>query len=360
MKNFASKPLLMARAPLFFTAIIFAGTSLAAMMTTTTTTTTANPTSAIPVVDASNVTLVVQTVNKVMHDGVNVPFWVYCPNGGGGSMNGAGGCPISGPTLQLAVGKTANVVLNMMMAPQEPAPYQGHTIHHHGLDVSQSEDVVPETGAAVLGDTYTFPTDSKHVGSHMYHCHVHTVKHLEMGLYGGFVVKDTNSAGTLLNTINHGGPTYDFEWNMVMSTVDPAYHSNNAVGDSTVFADYNPKYFLINGLEGISTSAPADTLTAAVGKKVAIRLIGIHSVNATFSIKNASGTAQSFTIYNDDGYALPSPISAKSVDISPGSTTDVMITLPATSGTLYPQITYKNLRTGGGYTNGTVYTKLVF
>jgi FtsP/CotA-like multicopper oxidase with cupredoxin domain len=331
---------------------------MAAPAPTATTTTTAYPTSGIPVVDATSVTLAVKTVYKVMHDGVNIPFWVYCQNGG--SMGGSGDCPISGPTLQLGVGQTANIVLDMMMAPQEAAPYQGHTIHPHGLDVPQSEDGVPETGAKVLGDTYTFSVDNKHVGSHMYHCHVHTVKHLEMGLYGGVVVKDTNSAGALLNVINHGGPTYDYEWNMVLSTVDPAYHSNNAVGDSTVFADYNPKYFLVNGNEGISKTVPADSLTVATGKKVAIRLIGIHSVNAIFQIKDASGAAKSFTIYNDDGYALPKPITATSVEVTPGSTTDIMVTLPTTSGTWYPQITYQNLRNGGGYTNGTVYTSLVF
>lgn len=275
-------------------------------------------------------------------------------------MGGGGGCQLSGPTLQLGVGQTANVVLNMMMAPQEPAPYQGHTIHPHGLDVPQSEDGIPELGAAVLGDTYTFKVDNRYVGSHMYHCHVHTVKHLEMGLYAGFVVKDVDNAGNLLNVIDHGGPTYDYEWNMILSTVDPAYHSMNAVGDSTVFADYNPKYFLVNGNEGLSTSAPADTLTAAPGKKVAIRLIGIQSVNQRFQIMDASGAAKTFTVYNVDGYKLPSPKSTTSLDVSPGSTADLMVTLPSTSGTWYPRVTYTNTRNGGTYTNGTVYTKLVF
>lgn len=315
----------------------------------------ANPTSAIPVLNATSTTLVVQMQNKAMHDGVNVPFWVFCQQG-----TAMAGCPLAGPYLQLGVGQTANVVLNMMGAPQEPAPYQGHTIHPHGLDVPQSEDGVPETGAAVLGDTYTFSVDNRYVGSHMYHCHVHTVKHLEMGLYSAFIVKDVDSGGNLLNVITHGGPTYDYEWNMVLSTVDPTYHSMNAVGDSTVFADYNPKYFLVNGNEGLSTSAPADTLTAAVSKKVAIRLIGLPSVNATFSIKNAGGTTQSFTVYNVDGFALPSPQSKTSLVVSPGSTADVLVTLPSTSSTWYPQVTYTNLRNGGGYTNGTVYAKLAF
>jgi len=340
---------------IFATLLASTGLASAAMMGTAGA---ANPTSGIPVLNATSTTLVVQNLNKAMHDGVNVPFWVFCQGGGGGG--GGGGCLLGGPTLQLGVGQTSSVVLNMMMAPQEAAPYQGHTIHPHGLDVPQSEDGVPETGAAVLGDTYSFSVDNRYVGSHMYHCHVHTVKHLEMGLYAAFVVKDVDSAGNLLNVINHGGPAYDYEWNMVLSTVDPAYHNQNAVGDSTVFADYNPKYFLVNGLEGLSTTAPADTLTAAVSKKVAIRLIGLPSVNATFSIKNASGTAQSFTVYNVDGFKLPSPQSKTSFTVSPGSTADILVTLPSTSSTWYPQVTYTNLRNGGSYTNGTVYNKLVF
>ena len=322
----------------------------------------ANPTSAIPVLNAaSGVTLMVVNNNKVMHDGQNIAFWSFCQNGmGGGGGMGGSGCPISGPTLELGVGQTSNVVLNMMMAPQEQPPYQGHTIHPHGLDVPQSEDGVPETGAPVLGDTYTFSVDTRYVGSHMYHCHVHTVKHLEMGLYAAFIVKAVDNAGNFRNIINQNGPAYDYEWNMVLSTVDPAYHTQNAVGDSTVFADYNPKYFLINGNEGLSTSAPADTLTAATGKKVAIRLIGLPSVNATFQVKNASGSAQSFVVYNKDGYALPTPQTVSSLVLTPGTTADVMVTLPSTSSTWYPQVTYKNLRNAGTYTNGTVYTKLTF
>jgi len=80
------------------------------------------------------------------------------------------------------------------------------------------------------GDTYTFSVDGRYVGAHMYHCHVHTVKHLEMGMYGPFVVRAVDGAGNFLTTINEGGPSYDVEWNLLLSTVDPAYHT--ATGDS--------------------------------------------------------------------------------------------------------------------------------
>ena len=306
-------------------------------------------TGAIPVLDATNVSLVVRPINKTMSDGQTVTFWVFCENGMGGG--GGGGCTLPGPTLELGVGQRANINLNMMMAPQEQPPYHGHTIHPHGVDVPQSEDGVPETGAAVLGDTYNFSVDSRYVGGHMYHCHVHTVKHLEMGMYGALVVKNGNH-------INNNGPTYDYEWNWVLSTVDPAYHT--AVQDSLVFADYNPRYFLVNGQEGRSKSSPAQTFTAAPGARVAIRLIGIHSVNSTFRLRNASGSTQSFTVYNVDGFALPSPQTVSSVAVSAGQTKDIMITLPNSSGTYYPEVSYQSLRNNSNYSNGTVYTRLDF
>ncbi len=311
---------------------------------------------AIPVLDARDVSLAVRALDKVMSDGQTVRFWVYCLDGMGGG--GGGGCTLPSPTLELGVGQTANIRLNMMMAPQEDPPYNGHTIHPHGLDVPYSEDGVPETGATVLGDTYTFSVDSRYVGSHMYHCHVHTVKHLEMGMYGAVVVKATDANGNYINVINDGGPTYDYEWNLVLSSVDPAYHT--AMGDSTVFANYTPKYFLLNGQEGRSKSVPADILTAAPGAKVAIRLVGIQSVNSTFRVRDAGGSAKSFTVHNVDGFKLPTPENVTSVSVSPGQTKDIMVTLPSGSGPWYPEVTYSDLRDNTAYTDGTVYARIDF
>ena len=273
---------------------------------------------------------------------------------------GPGSCAnpvLPGPLLELGVGAQANITLMvpMMMAVENP-PYDGHTIHFHGLDVPQGEDGVPETGAATDGDTYTFSVDQRYVGAHMYHCHVHTVKHLEMGMYGPFVVRAVDANGNFLSVINDGGPGYDAEWNMVLSTVDPRYHT--ATGDDPVFASYTPQYFLINGNQGTSRTTPADTLTATAGATVAIRLMGLHSVNATFQILNAAGNAQSFTLHNLDGYALNTPTNITVIEISPGQTKDIMLTLPATPGVLYPEVTYRRLRDDAPYT--TVYTSLNF
>jgi len=36
----------------------------------------------------------------------------------------------------------------------------------------------------------------------------------------------------------------------------------------------------------------------------------------------------------------------------------VMITLPSGSGSYFPQVSYRNLRNNGVYSNGTVYTRI--
>lgn len=306
-------------------------------------------------IDVSNgVTLGVATLSKTLGN-EQIQFWVYCVMGSaepGGCMNPQ----LPGPLLELGAGAQGSVTLMPGMMAAEPAPYDGHTIHFHGLDLPQSEDGVPETGAPTSGDTYTLGVDSRYVGSHKYHCHVHTVKHLEMGMYGAFIVRAVDGQGAFINTINDGGPAYDAEWNWVLSTVDPRYHT--AQGDDPVFASYQPQYFLINGNEGLSRAAPAQNLTAGVGAKVVIRLMGLQSVNATFQILDSNDAPQSFVLYNRDGFALHTPQTVTQVAVSPGQTKDIMVTLPAAPGDWYPQVTYRHLRDDSPY--ATVYSILSF
>lgn len=291
--------------------------------------------------------------------GQNVTFWGFTT-----SCGGMGSGVVPGPVIEVGVypdgsgmSDTLNLTLNMMMAPQENAPYNGHTIHMHGADVPTSEDGVPETYNDVNGDTYTWTPTGEMEGSYAYHCHVHTVKHLEMGMYGTLIARPRSVSGTWLNQLTHNtATTYDYVQNYLLSTVDPAYHT--ATGDSTVFADYNPAYFLIEGKEGKTTSSPAVSLTAAKNKKVALRLIGMHSTNASFSIKDADGNARSFTVYVQDGRELATPETVTSVDISPGQRYDIIFTTPSTGGSWYPQVTYKKLRDNSSY--ATVYGRVSF
>ena len=305
---------------------------------------------------AVDLTKCVGSITTVMSDGKSVTFWGY---GTVGTTMG-GGCPATVPAapIDVIVGDTLNLKLNINgMTPQEVSPYNGHTIHLHGADVDTRNDGVPDTNFLVRkdtfvnGDSYSFTPTKEMYGSYMYHCHVHTVKHLEMGMYGPLIVRpqDPNKAGAYLNQINESIDTaYAYEMTYLFSTVDPAYHNTDLTKnlDNPVFADYNPVYFLINGVESKTKAAvpAAATLVAMKSQKVALRLIGLHSVNGTFEIKDESGTPQPFTIYVEDGRTYSKSEPTNSLDIAPAQRFDIIFTTPNSTGTLYPQITYKKLR----------------
>lgn len=305
------------------------------------------------------------------------------------------GTPVTVPGKQIEM--TQGDILNLslfvnMMTPQEAAPYQGHTVHLHGADVDSANDGVPETSLAVTSSykyVWDMPAQPKtdQIGSFMYHCHVHTVKHLDMGMYGAILVRPKNALGaTITNQITASDKSaFDVEQTYVVSAIDPAYHDASAagglpvVGDSKVFADYNPKYFLLNGTEGISSATPASAAMlsgVAPGSKVALHLVDPLSIYGIFSIKDAAGIPQRFTVYVEDGRAIaPVPTlgdpatSQTSLEIGPGKRFDIIFTTPITPGTLYPQIEFKNPRgetitvknTAGAITgNAMVYGKVTF
>lgn len=298
-----------------------------------------------------------------------VPMWGFATTAGASSCMMGITSKVPGNPIEIGVGDTLNLTLNMMMSPQENAPapspsYNGHTIHLHGADVPTAMDGVPETSRAIaVGGSYKYIWDTtpllntpSAIGSFMYHCHVHTVKHLDMGMYGAILVRPKDALGTtLMNQITADSASkFDKEQTYVVSAVDPTYHT--AVGDSVVFADYNPLFFLLNGTEGISTAAPASAAVlsgVASGQKVAIHLVDPLSVYGTFSIKDATGTPQSFTVYVEDGRAVaPVPrlgdslTSQTSLEIGPGKRFDIIFNMPAstTAATVFPQIEFKNPR----------------
>ncbi len=320
------------------------------------------------------ITLCVSTVAKTMHDGQSVVFWGFTRTCGAANGNGV----LPGPPVEVGVGETLNLTLSvpMMTTPWETmmGDYRGHTIHMHGADVQTLEDGVPDTGASVTGDTYTWTPTAEMAGTYMYHCHVHTVKHLEMGMYGPLLVVPKDASGNPLRQLTPdipGKPTltaYDFIQTYLFSAVDPAYHAADAVGDAPVFADYNPKYFLLNGKESINSSGAAvaaETLTAARNSKVALRLIGLHSVKGTFKILDSNGNAQPFTVYVQDGRQWPAPETVTSLDIGPAQRFDIIFSTPSTSGTWHPQLEYQKLRDSSPgvrapYVNGTVFGNVTF
>ena len=72
-----------------------------------------------------------------------------------------------------------------------------HTLHAHGLWSPVVMDGVPNVTQKPIGpgETFVYEFIAKPAGFHWYHCHVNAAEHLEMGLYGPFVVHPAPKTG---------------------------------------------------------------------------------------------------------------------------------------------------------------------
>jgi len=327
------------------------------------------------------VTLELRSFNKTFSS-QNITVWTYCLTGLNVSAVTPGSClgapTFPGPLLEIGAGQSVNVTLSLTntvnpIPNEDPSlstfvpSFFGHTIHFANLHLPAIHDGVPRPFPPISGTqptntsghTYTIdlgPSNSGHIGGHAYYCHVHQTKHLEMGEFGALIVRPLDANGNFAKQINENNNpdfTYDAEAIFLLSTIDPSYHFLDIVGEDPVFSTYSPTIFLVNGNEGASKATPASTVIVAAGitsTKVAIRLIGMHSVNATFQIFDDNSTipaAQNFVLHNIDGRAQQNAKTLQSVELSPGQSKDIMITMPTNAGTTwYPEITYTHLRDG--------------
>jgi FtsP/CotA-like multicopper oxidase with cupredoxin domain len=243
-----------------------------------------------------------------------------------------------------------------------------HTIHPHGLDVDQANDGVVETSGFVgmrpmmgnfgrlppnarsLGSSFTYAFTAPFAGTYMYHCHVDTVLHMEMGLYGVIIVRPPDGS---LNRAWAGGPAFDKEYLWVLHTFDTAWHTGGmmaASGSNTV--RYRPNVFMINGRSGTAlNSEPTVAITAAAGARVYLRLANPGYVPALVRLGGLE-----FDVVASDGRPLPRPLRANSYLVGPGERYDVVLNLPASPGTRSATVEYQNIRGTGRW--GTATTRI--
>jgi len=235
-----------------------------------------------------------------MDDGRTVNMWGFT-DGGGGGMGGMGNGTFPSPAMRVTQGQIVHTVLsvNMMWA---------HTIHHHGIEPGVESDGVGHISFDIQGNSFTYQWRPMHAGTYFYHCHVNTVLHAEMGMYGALIVDPPEGQGTLFEN----GPTYDVEAFWVVDEIDSSWHrlswSAGTCGADVGLNDLNPDYFVITGVDGSGNSAfgaEAISPTVRVGEKLLARYIcaGYHPQRIRFG--GLTGT-----VYMSDGRPLPNPVQA--------------------------------------------------
>jgi FtsP/CotA-like multicopper oxidase with cupredoxin domain len=245
-----------------------------------------------------------------------------------------------------------------------------HSIHWHGLDVDQANDGVPSTSGYVahhgggyhgggrmnfgrvsdyvnLGSPFTYTFIAPHAGTYMYHCHVDTVLHVEMGMYGTVIVRPADGSANRAWT---GGPTFDKEYIWHLHTFDSSWHRNMVSGSNTV--RHRPEYFMINGRDGFDTlSDPTTAIEAGPGEKVLIRC-----TNVGYQLAQVQLGGLLFDVIASDGRPLAETISTTSLTVAPGERYDVLLTMPS-SGIRTATVDYLHIR-GDGTLLGTASTSI--
>lgn len=230
----------------------------------------------------------IQEVQHEIIDGVVVTAWAF---------NGT----LPGPTIRVQEGDIVRVHFTN-------THHQPHTIHWHGIYADVEHDGVPHTSAAVMpGETRVYEWVAEAPGTHWYHCHVDSYRHVDMGMYGAIVIEPKDEV------------TWANEYTLIIddwdSTIDPM---------ATRY-EPDPNYFLVNG----RAFPDVPTLTLRVGETTRIRLI-----NAGYSNVAMHMHGPSFMVVDTDGRPLPLAYEKDTLDIAPGERYDIEVT-PRKAG-LYP------------------------
>jgi len=267
---------------------------------------------------------------QIMSDGQAIYVWGF-QNISGARIGGFNNDRVvPGPVIELIQGEQAGITLSSQMP---------HSIHFHGLDVDQANDGVPLTSGYVAGFNGVLPGNfgrvknyprlsspfeytflAPHAGTYMYHCHVDTVLHVEMGMAGTVIVRPPN------NNVHEawaGGPVYDKEYIWQLHTYDSAWHQFSISNSNTV--RYRPDYFMINGKDGADLFSDTTTaIVAEAGQRILIRGVNIGSLPALIRLDNIP-----FEVIASDGRPLKAPMIRRSLFIGAGERYDLLFTMPS-------------------------------
>ncbi|WP_308637640.1 stalk domain-containing protein [Paenibacillus silvisoli] len=245
-------------------------------------------------------------------DGATIYIWGYS------LKNEPGSAVFTSPTLEVNEGDIVEVTLTNIGAKKKGIKRVAHTIHWHGLDTDQQNDGVPHTSAPIQqGESFTYRFTATHAGTYFYHCHVDTIEHLQMGMYGALVVK---AKGGEMRAWT-GGPAYDKDYVLLLNEIDPVWHKAVEEGKPYDRTDFHPAYWTMNGKAFPDTeSDPSTMIEGKVGESVLIRII-----NAGYQPHSFHMHGFHFQVIASDGRPLPEPLLKDTLLIGSGERYDILV-----------------------------------
>ncbi|AZH24460.1 multicopper oxidase domain-containing protein [Haloplanus aerogenes] len=194
---------------------------------------------------------------------------------------------VPGPIIRTTEGEDIEVTLDNTDADMP------HTVHFHGVRKTWENDGVPTTtGITVMpGEKHTYEIPANVPGTHLYHCHYQTHRHIDMGMYGIFRVDPK------------GYEPADQELFMTVKDWDSRLNRQMA-GESVSYSPRNrqPDVFTINGRAAPRTLHPEDGSPVLVSQGDTVR---IHFANNGYMNHPIHTHNHRFRVVEKDGSKIP-------------------------------------------------------
>ncbi len=194
---------------------------------------------------------------------------------------------VPGPIIRTTEGEDMEITLD------NTGHSMPHTLHFHGVTKTWENDGVPTTTGITVGpdEKHTYQIPANVPGTHLYHCHYQTHRHIEMGMYGILRVdpKDYEPA--------------DKEYFMTIRDWDSSLSRQFAGEDASYDPrNRNPDIFTLNGKSAPRTLHPENGSPIIVSEGDTVRL---HFVNAGYNSHPMHLHNHRFRTVEKDGGQVP-------------------------------------------------------
>jgi FtsP/CotA-like multicopper oxidase with cupredoxin domain len=310
-------------------------------------------------------------VNVAGGESMEVEIWGFPDPLGDGELH------FPSPTMRAVEGEVVHTLFN--------PSFNRHTIHHHGIGHTPVNDGVGHTTFELDGDGYIYQFYAKSAGTYIYHCHVNTVLHFEMGMYGLLIIDPPAPPGSSITAPYTDGGSgfvrrareivpYDVEGLWVFDDFDQRWHDGPGHSDglrcpfepwdpepgnaNPHLHRFEPSVFCITGV--IADQADPTTIThpgiarsAQPGQSVLLRIVNASYTKLRVSFPaalNAEVIAMDGKVLggeSEKSYSHPFPLSdlGHVFDLTTAQRWDVLIQ-GAPTGTWPVEAEYRHWITG--------------
>jgi FtsP/CotA-like multicopper oxidase with cupredoxin domain len=251
---------------------------------------------------------------------------------------------VPGPIIRTTEGEDLEITLD------NTEGRRAHTLHFHGVQKTWENDGVPTTTGITVepGESHTYQIPANVPGTHVYHCHYQTHRHIDMGMYGIFRVdpKDYEPADKeFFMTVKD----WDSRLNRMMAGEDASYSPR----------DRQPDVFTVNGKAAPRTLHPEDGSPLIVSQGDTVR---VHFVNGGYMNHPLHLHNHRFEVVEKDGGVIPESARHERdiIDMAPAERRTIEFEADSDPGIYLMHCHKVNHVMNGGFYPGGMLTGLVY